>query len=281
MIRVGPAGWAYKDWNGKVYPERPPKDFGPLTFLARYFDTVEINTSYYGPFKAETAAAWAEQVAANARFRFTAKLYRGFTHTREVTKDEEALVHAGFDFLLQRELLGAVLLQFPSSFHETKENREYMIQLRNRFRDYPLVLEVRHTSWNEVGVLDFLASLGISLCNIDQPLFKKSIAPSALVTAPVGYVRLHGRNYKSWWTENKHVGERYDYLYTPKELDPWIDRIHAIAERAEDTYVVTNNHYLGKAVVNAVEITSLLTGEPAQAPATLFESYPELREYAK
>jgi uncharacterized protein YecE (DUF72 family) len=93
-------------------------------------------------------------------------------------------------------------------------------------------------------------------------------------------VRLHGRNYKSWFSKTADVRERYDHLYSVDELEPWVARSKEIAEQAEDTYVITNNHYLGKAVVNAVEISTILRGKPQPAPAQLIEHYPELREFA-
>ena len=281
MIRIGPAGWAYKDWWGVVYPAKKPRGFHELTFLASYFDAVEINVSFYRPISKKMADSWLAQVVANVNFRFTAKLWRGFTHERNATADDERQFKDGVAPLLEAGRLGALLLQFPWSFRNTDENRAYVSNLRAHFAEYPLVLEVRHGSWSEPGVLDALEQLDIGLCNIDQPLFGKSVKPSGIATTATGYIRLHGRNYKSWFTENKYVGERYDYLYSPSELDPWIDRIKAVDYATTDTYVVTNNHYLGKAVVNATEISSVLKGAPVAAPASLVERYPELKDFTQ
>ncbi len=280
MLRIGPAGWAYKDWNGIVYPAglKSPEQ---LTFLAVYFDTVEINTSFYNPIAAATAEKWSEQVASNPRFRFTAKIWKAVTHDRAPDQQRDNIIREGFAPLLAANQLGALLLQFPSSFHHSSENVAYVASLRDRFRDFPLVLEVRHNSWNQPGILETLEDLEIGICNIDQPLFRNSLAPGIRTSGLIGYVRLHGRNYQNWWKENHHAGERYDYLYSIDELDPWIDRIRTIDLRANDTYVIANNHYLGKAVVNAVELISVITGEPAAAPEPLIEHYPELAEFAK
>ena len=279
MVRFGPAGWSYKDWKGIVYPKKRPKDFHEASYLANYFDTIEINTSFYYPIRPESARLWVERVADNKNFRFTAKLWRGFTHERNATPQDEQAMKEGLDPLLAAGRLGALLLQFPWSFKNTDADREYLSNLQKHFQEYPLVLEVRHSSWAEPGVLDMLASLGIGLCNIDQPLFSRSIEPSAISTSPVGYVRLHGRNYQQWFTENQNTGDRYNYLYSLKELEPWVARTKAIAERAQDTYVVTNNHYVGKAVVNALEMTSLLRAAPVDAPPSLVEQYPILKEF--
>ncbi len=280
MIRIGPAGWSYKDWKGIVYPSKRARGFHELSYLAQYFDAIEINTSFYGPFSAKMAAGWVDKVGANERFRFTAKLWRGFTHDHSATEADESLFKEGLVPLVEAGRLGALLLQFPWSFRNTDENRAYVAQLRARFDEYPLVLEVRHGSWSEPGMLDMLEGLELGLCNIDQPLFKRSVKPAALATSRVGYVRLHGRNYQSWFTENKHVGERYNYLYSAEELDPWIDRIKTVEHATDETYVITNNHYVGKAVVNALEISSILKGEPLAMPPELLERYPELQQFA-
>lgn len=282
MIRIGPAGWSYKDWAGIVYPRPLPRGFRPIAFLSQWFDTLEINTSFYGPPKADTTRAWAEDAASNRRFQFTAKLWRGFTHEMNATGEDERLFRAGMAPLLEGKLLGAVLMQFPMSFRNSPENREYIAGLQRRFDEYPLVLEVRHSSWNEAGILEMLAELGIGFCNIDQPLLGKALRPSAQRTSPVGYVRLHGRNYRNWFAENQKPGDRYDYLYSMKELEPWADRVRAISEkRRESVFVVTNNHFEGKAVANAMELISLLTGRKLPKPPDhLVLRYPALRELA-
>lgn len=263
-----------------MYPAQKPRGFHEASYLAKYFDTIEINVSFYRPILAKTADAWLQQVQQNENFRFTAKLWRGFTHDRNATAADEKEFKEGVTPLLEAGRLGALLLQFPWSFRNTQENREYITRLRGQFSEYPLVLEVRHASWSEPGTLDMLEQLDLGLCNIDQPLFKTSLKPSAVATSSIGYVRLHGRNYQSWFTENRHVGERYDYLYSVAELDPWLDRVKAVEDATEDVYVVTNNHFLGKAVVNALEISSILRGQPVSVPPPLLAHYPELQEFA-
>lgn len=281
MTRIGPAGWAYKDWWGVVYPAKKPRGFSELSYLAQYFDTIEINVTFYRPIPSATALNWLKKIEPHPHFRFTAKLWRGFTHDRNATAADEREFKNGFAPMLEQGKLGALLMQFPWSFRNTPENREYLTRLRARFTEYPLVVEVRHGSWADAGVLDMLEQLNVGLCNIDQPLFRKSITPSAIATSPLGYVRLHGRNYDSWWRENKYYGERYDYLYSVGELEPWLDRIKAVEHSAKDTYVVTNNHYIGKAVVNAFEISSILKDEALPMPPELVERYPELEPFAR
>ncbi len=276
MIRIGPAGWKYQDWEGVVYPKPAPRGFDPLAYLAEYFTTVEINTSYYGPPRPAAARKWVDSVSSHPEFRFTAKLFRSFTHERRPAPEDERDFRAGIAPIVEAGRLGAILIQFPWSFKNDPENRRYLWQLQARFREYPLVVEVRHNSWITDEVLDAFAELGLGLCNIDQPIFGRSVRPSSHTTSTVGYVRLHGRNYQTWFSRQANVRERYDYRYSHAELEPWVARIRSIAEDAEDTYAVTNNHNLGKATVNALELKAFLGGTPVKVPPRLIESYPDL-----
>ena len=285
MIRYGPAGFQYKDWEGIVYPAPKPKKFDPLAYLAHYFDTVEINSTFYGPARPKTVDSWLRRVEHNPDFRFTAKLYQRFTHHRKTawTRAEVADVRAGMDPLHEDGRLGALLLQFPWSFRRTEENREWLADVVKTFREYPLVLEVRHATWNVPAFFEELAERGIGFVNIDQPLFKNSIKPSAVATSHVGYVRVHGRNYKDWFRENAGRDARYDYLYPPDELKPWAERTKELAEEpaTEDVFVVTNNHYRGKAVANALMLQSMVEGKKQPAPPSLLAEYGDaLKAYA-
>ncbi|MEP6743772.1 MAG: DUF72 domain-containing protein [bacterium] len=280
-IRIGPAGWSYKDWEGIVYPQKPGAKFDPLEYLARFFETVEINSSFYRPFTPATAKSWAQRVASAKEFLFTAKLHRVFTHERgKATDSDEKLVRPGLDELASANKLGAVLLQFPWSFKNTDEDRVYLAKLLDRFKDYPLVLEIRHLSWNNPQIYEWLEEAQVGICNIDQPLFARSIKPGAHATSQIGYVRLHGRNYQDWFREKAPRDDRYNYLYSLDELEPWITRIKEIAKKTRESYVITNNHFRGQAVVNALEIKSTLREELVTAPAPLLQKYPRLADSA-
>lgn len=281
MIHIGPAGWSYKDWEGTVYPQKPGKNFDPLEYLARFFNTIEVNSSFYRPPAPSTTKAWANRVSANKRFTFTAKLNRLFTHERgKATKKDEKEFHDGMKPLMKAGKLGALLLQFPWSFKNTVEDRIYLAELLEKFSQYPLVLEVRHASWNTPAMYEWLEERGVGICNIDQPVFSKSIRPAALTTSPLGYIRLHGRNYQNWFREKAPRDERYNYLYTHDELEPWLKRIKDVAKHTRETYVITNNHFRGQAVVNALEIDAALKEKPVPAPEPLFAIYPRLNESA-
>ena len=281
-LRIGPAGWSYPDWTGYVYPKRRSKGFHEATFLADFFDTIEINTSFYQPLRADHAGGWIDRVAANPRFVFTAKLWQKFTHDSSATSEDERAVRAGFDVLFAAKKLGAVLLQFPFSFHRTKENVAYLDALLRRFADYPLVVEVRHATWNSPETLELLREHSTGFCNIDQPIIGRSLAPSARATSPVGYIRLHGRRYDTWFTEDPDVPahERYNYLYSPEELAPWVARARKITEQAQNTFVITNNHFQGKGVVNALQLISILKGTKVKVPEPLRQHFPQLNAIA-
>ncbi len=278
-ILIGPAGWSYADWRGKVYPEGAGTKFDTLALVAKYFDTVEINSSFYNPPASKTAQAWLKRVAHNPNFIFTAKLHKVFTHKRDrLTSKDEGAFREGLSPLMEAGKLGAVLIQFPWSFKNDREERAYLNQLVERFKDFPLVVELRHESWNHPRILQTLEDLGVGLCDIDQPQFADSIKPSAEVTSPIGYVRLHGRNYQNWFRAEANVVERYDYLYSRDELEPWVERIKQVADKAKQTYVITNNHARGQSLVNAFEVLALLEEKRLPGPGKLIESYPRLSE---
>lgn len=281
IVRVGPAGWSYDDWAGPVYPEPRPRGFDPLAFLARYVDTVEVNSTFYRPATVATARSWLGRVADNPRFRFTAKLWQRFTHQQDAgawTPAEVRGTRAALDELRGGDRLGAVLLQFPWRFKRTPENREWLGDLVAAFGDLPLVVEVRHDSWLVPGFFESLAERGVGFVNIDQPLFRRSVKPSAETTAGVGYVRVHGRNATDWFREDASVNERYDYLYTADELAPWAERTREIAARTSEVYAVTNNHYRGQAMANGTMLRAMLDGDRVAAPAQLIAAFPEALE---
>ncbi|MFZ0940430.1 MAG: DUF72 domain-containing protein [Candidatus Sulfotelmatobacter sp.] len=293
-IRVGTAGWSYKDWEGIFYPpgmQRRKKH--PLEYLARFFDTTEINTSFYGPLKPELAKLWCRKVAAvNKKFLFTAKLYRAFTHspiavmeptsaaTIRPTDEDETRTREGLDAIATEGMLGALLIQFPVSFKNTSLNREYLDRLLRQFIEYPRVVEVRDSSWNNAETLAAFTQKNVGFCNIDQPLLGKSLRPTEHVTGAIGYIRLHGRNYEQWF-DSDNRNDRYNYLYSEKELAGWKERSESVAQRAQTTYVITNNHFESKAGVNALELKALISNRRVLAPPTLIEKYPELKRFAE
>jgi len=292
-IRVGTAGWSYKDWEGVFYPAgMQRRKRHPLELVARCFDVVEINTSFYGHIKPELAKLWARIANdANPNFIFTAKLHRSFTHSplaaTEPTSavsirpndEDERLAREGLEALAATGKFGALLIQFPVSFKNTALNREYLETLLRQFIEYPRAVEVRHSTWNNPETITYFVERNVGFCNIDQPQIGRSLEPTSHVTSAIGYVRLHGRNYDQWFEADKSA-DRYNYLYKTSELTGWKERIDQIAKKARVTFVVTNNHFEGKAGVNALQLKHMLTGRRVLAPEPLLERYPELKRIA-
>lgn len=292
-ILIGPAGWSYKDWAGVFYPDYlTARKIHPLQYLAQFFDLVEINTSFYGPIRPEVAKVWCRKVAAvNRDFVFTAKLLKSFTHSSLAVMEptsaatihpgerDEEQTREGLDAIASEGRLGALLIQFPVSYKNTSLNREYLERLLHQFRQYPRVVEVRHASWNNPDTIHSFARMHVAFCNIDQPQIGRSLEPTEHVTAPIAYIRLHGRNYEHWFDSDSR-NDRYNYLYSEAELAAWKERIDTVAQRAKTTYVVTNNHFEAKAGVNAIQLKSLITGQRIKAPPPLLLRYPELNKIA-
>lgn len=292
-LRIGTAGFSYKDWEGIVYPADLKKQkIHPLEYLARFFDCCEINTSFYGHIKPNVGRDWCRKASAvNPDFLFTAKLFQGFTHVARGTRppspfnltvpaEEEQLVREGLDSIAAESKLGAVLIQFPVSFKNADDTRDYLFKLIGKFKQYPLVLEIRHTSWNDPDLLARLAEQGVGFCNIDQPRLGASLRSTEHVTSTVGYVRLHGRNYKEWFQADNR-NDRYNYLYSSDELKGWAEKIRHVEEKSEKTFAITNNHYKGQAAVNALELKSMLSGRKVKAPESLVKHYGELKNFVE
>jgi uncharacterized protein YecE (DUF72 family) len=295
-VRVGTSGWSYPKgagtWDGVFYPPRLA-DKDKLAFYAQYFDTVEINSSFYRPPSPYAAKAWASKVP--DEFRFTAKLWQKFTHPKmfEKATGRAALVDPtdfelfaeGLAPLVEAGKLGVLLAQFPTSFKPDPETLEYLGDLIRRLRGagFPLAVELRHREWTESDeakpVRDFMAGEGVAWVMIDEPRFKTSIRHVPLTTSSLAYFRFHGRNYQNWW-RHAESEDRYNYLYTPGEQREIAQDVLEIAGRTRETYAFYNNHYGAKAVVNAVQLQQLLDlpGPREALPEALTEAYGEQLE---
>jgi len=254
-----------------------PRGVDRLTYAASLFSVIELNTTYYRPAPVPMVEGWVRKTDGVSGFRFTAKLWERFTHQRDTawTAADVDVVRKGMDILAAANRLGAMVVQFPWSFRRDDVNRAWLDDVLSAFAMYPLVVELRHESWNVPALYQELAERGVGFVNIDQPLFKHSIKPSATVTSPVGYVRVHGRNYKEWFRKDTDAVSRYDYLYSAEELEPWVERAREIGKEARETFVVMNNHNIGKGPTNAKMFEALLERRKVEVPATLLAHFPE------
>lgn len=278
-LAIGTAGWSYPHWEGVVFERGSRRDLHPVELLSHYVDCLEINTSFYQALAPEVSRLWANKVESNQKFRFTAKLQQRFTHDRVLDGRDSGAFKQGLWPLQKAGRLGAVLMQFPWSFRFTPENSEFVTKLSVAFGEFPLVAEMRHASWRQPGGLGLLADCRIGFCNIDQPAYTNAMPPTSIVTAKVGYARLHGRNpanrMGAYQADGGPAsrGRQHDYLYTLSELAEWKTRVEVIREAAPETYVVFNNDVAGKSLVNALQMQRMFQGSKRLAPSALVRTY--------
>jgi uncharacterized protein YecE (DUF72 family) len=280
-VHVGIAGFDYADWNGPVYPPGV-RGTDRLRFVADYLDLMEINSTFYRIPPPRNAARWVAAVADHPGFRFTAKLWQGFTHRPEVPEPADAAAfRAAVAPLLESGRLAAVLAQFPRRFQDGAAARERLTRIAEVGQGLPLAVEVRHASFARGEALAFLQSLGLSLATLDMPLEGEDLAPHELRTGSLVYVRLHGRNQAAWFDPRAGRDQKYDWLYSAAELREWTGRIQRLAAEATQVLVVANNHFRGQAFANALELVAALGGRPLPVPATLLTAFPRLAEIAR
>jgi uncharacterized protein YecE (DUF72 family) len=307
-LLIGTSGWSYPrgkgTWNGLFYPATRSKrdgtkDFDELRFYAEHFDTVEVNSTFYGQPRPEVTRTWVARTRPG--FDFSVKLYQKFTHPSmfkdaaqkrapgaagalldllaEVTQSDIDDFRAGIDPLAQSGRLGALLAQFPPSFKDSPAARDYLARLLRAFGAYPVAVELRHRSWSDaVGeTVSMLNAFNAAWVQIDEPKFRFSIRQNFLPTVTsFYYMRLHGRNAAAWWRHEKSE-DRYNYLYSSGELREFSDIASAATELVKKSYLYTNNHFSSKSVVNAVMLKAQV-GQPidGEYPPELIAQYPEI-----
>ena len=282
-IAIGPAGWSYPDWHGTVYPAGTDSSFDALEYCSRFFDLVEVNSTFYRIPSRQTCAGWARRVAGNPDFFFTLKAHRSMTHERRPLQgpDISAFASAAAP-LLESGRLRFILIQFPWSFKFTGQSRDRIRALTDSLRPFPLALEVRHGSWDSAAAADFIRGRELTLCGIDQPQIGNSLGPKIYLPGPHGvYFRLHGRNAREWFNPESNRDLRYNYLYSRDELEPWARKIRMAAEADSKVVVVLNNHFRGQAAANALELKSMVRGDRVAVPPSLIPSIPRLQAIAR
>jgi uncharacterized protein YecE (DUF72 family) len=287
-LRVGTSGWSYPSgrgtWKGIFYPDKPAKAFDELTFYSERFNTVEINSTFYGQPRPNVSLSWVKRTP--QEFEFAVKLYQKFTHpnlTRDKTPVSPADVDefkAGIEPLAAGERLGPLLAQFPASFKDSPEARDYLEWLLRTFGDYDLAVELRHKTWSDhaAEIHDLLHGFGAAWTQIDEPKFRLSIRQNLKPNVKgFYYMRLHGRNAAEWWQHEKSE-DRYNYLYSEAELKPIAEAVKSARAQVKKQYVYLNNHFAAQAVADAAVLRHLLD-EPVEAPMppALVSRYPMLK----
>jgi uncharacterized protein YecE (DUF72 family) len=259
VIYVGTCGYGYEDWQGIFYPPDLPRS-GRLAYYAAEFDAVELDFTYYRMPTAEHLQGLAAQVPVQQGFQFAVKAHQDMTHHRRGGPTPFAQFRAAVAPLQRQRSLGAVLLQFPYSFHQSQENVRYLEQCFEWLPDLPLVVEFRSRAWLSQRTLALLREAGVGFCNVDLPELPGLPPRTAFVTSETAYVRLHGRNAAKWW-QHDEAWERYDYSYGLDELGEWAPRLTELAADAKHLYVFANNHWQGQAVTTARQLVMLLEQE--------------------
>lgn len=258
---VGVSGWAYKDWKGTVYPKDYSLKVHPIKYLNQWINCIEINATYYHLIPSTKVQSWIEQIHDSPSFLFTVKMWKRFTHEniQHVDLNDVTLFINSIEPIANANKLGCILIQFPQRFHRTTENRKFLAELTDIFTPLPMAIEFRHKSWWHHQTIESFCERGLAFCNIDQPLADPNcLPPTEEVTADFAYVRFHGRNIKNWFSEKSNRDERYNYLYSENELDPWIERIQRMRKKAQRVFVLMNNHFAGKALINAIQLRQKL-----------------------
>ena len=268
QLRCGVSGWSHPEWNGTVYSKRKAKGLHPLALLAESFDTLEIDQTFQGPVREEASRLWLHKVAENPRFVFTAGLWKRFTHERSLNEAEIRTFKNGLWPLLNARKLGCLVMQFPWSFRYTAENREFFIQLRRAFHEFPLVAEMRHASWMMEEAVGTMIDYRVGFVNMDQPEHVKAMPPTSFLTSAIGYVRLHGKDHHNWLNDfgkDASAVQPAEYFYSREELNAWKLRIDRIHQHAAASFVVFTNDLGGNSVYNALSMETMIEG--AERPA--------------
>ena len=227
QVRIGTSGYSFADWVGTVYP-RGTKPGAFLSHYAKLFDSVEINATYYRTPSPQTFARMVERTPDN--FTFVVKVPRAMTHDLVAFDRELEPFQQAIEPLVRAGRLGGLLAQFPYAFVPNEASRRHLAKLARSFEtEIPVHVEFRHDAWTNEATFDLLRTLGLGFVNVDLPELPHLPRPSEVATNRTGYVRLHGRNDKTWWNQEKG-GDRYDYLYSASELEPWAARIERLAE---------------------------------------------------
>ncbi|ABL77548.1 protein of unknown function DUF72 [Thermofilum pendens Hrk 5] len=239
-IYIGTSGWDYDDWLDVFYES----ERGMFTYYARFFNTVEINSSFYSLLGEKFYKGLAE--AAPEGFVFSLKMYQGITHKRLLNP---RLVEKELDFFLKSieplraaGKLGAVLIQMPPrSRREIPWFNEFLDMLPSNVR---FAVEFRDESWLSEDIFKRLADRNIAYTVVDEPL----LPPVVRITADFGYFRWHGRGERPW----------YYYHYSLEELKGWASKISEVIGEVKMLLGYFNNHFRGFAPHNALQMVVLL-----------------------
>lgn len=279
-VLVGIGGWEHDVLNNCFYPHTEMSSGERLSYYARFFDVVEVRSTFWDEaLTATDAAEWVEAVRNNKKFIFNVKLHSSFTHTQtfapNITRNVRSVLHE----LQRHDKLGALVIQFPYRFTNTTAHRYHLIKLAEIFTGFPVHVEFRHESWNQLNVNSLLTEHGLFVVNTDLPRVKQHMPFTTTVIGDTAYMRLHGRNERGWLVNADDV--RYDYLYNSKEIRELSRRVDALAQKCSSVIIICNNTTNGKAIANALQLKAAAhNGKTLSVPETTLAAFPGLREIA-
>jgi uncharacterized protein YecE (DUF72 family) len=290
-ILVGTSSWTDKTLLASGwYPKDAKTAEGRLAYYASQFPLVEVDSSYYALPSEKNAALWAERTPSH--FTFNVKAFSLMTQhpaqVRALPTDlrdaagskravyprdlETAIIDQIFEMfraalmpLHSAGKLGAVLFQFPEWFTPAPENKDYVLSAASKLPDYRIAVEFRQKTWMDTEqhqrwTLEWLSENDLTYVSVDMPQgFPSSIPPIVAATSTeLAVVRFHGHNDENWKKKGITVAERFDYLYSDRELKEWAPRLFELSGEAKRTHVLFNNCYQDKAVRNAADMAGLL-----------------------
>ncbi len=227
--RFGTVGFGYKEWLGNFYPPgMKSRDY--LGHYSQFFDTVEIDSTFYGTPKIESVQRWAQQTPPD--FVFCPKTPRVISHDQRLqnypSMDEFLTVmrHLG-------EKLGPILIQLPPDFTTAEQGilADFLAQLPTDLR---FAVEFRHRSWDEPGTGELLQKYGVCFAAADYIHLPATIQR----TTDFLYIRflgIHGR-FRGKDSEQIDVMDRLHHWYS--EIQPHLSHINTV-------YGFFNNDFSG------------------------------------
>ena len=252
-LQIGTSGYSFDDWRGMFYPEKLNRNRW-LNYYARFFSCVEINATYYRTPPSSTFASMMERTPDD--FEFWVKVPGLATHSNDDFTEAMAQFLEAVKPLKKSGKLKGFLAQFPQSFRRNEKNLQRVAELHDAVKGNTLAVEFRRAEWTVEEMFEFLKNREIVYVAVDLPSLPDLPGTDVRSTARISYVRLHGRNSRTWY--NPKLGDRYDYEYTVDELREWLPRIRHLDERCSTTYLFFNNCHAGQAVKNARMLRQLL-----------------------
>jgi uncharacterized protein YecE (DUF72 family) len=253
-VRIGTSGWHYKHWRGNFYPESCPVS-KMLEEYGRYFDTVEINSSFYKLPDPETFSRWREQTPPG--FTFAVKASYFITHNKKLSDPENALTNFLPRAELLKEKLGPVLFQLPPRWNINLERLEQFLRALHcghsrsglhrvwsgKQRQY--AFEFRNPTWLIPDTYALLRRYNAAFCIFELAGFTTPVE----ITADWTYIRLHG------------PGGKYQGSYSKATLRKWAGELIQWSRHLHSIYVYFDNDQAGYAARNALQLKTLLQHE--------------------